>query len=38
MRQPIIAANWKLHKTTAEARQFMLRWYNSALILALLTW
>jgi triosephosphate isomerase len=23
MRQPIIAANWKLHKTTAEARQFM---------------
>lgn len=23
MRQPIIAANWKLHKTTAEARQFI---------------
>src|SRR5919204_6368853 len=23
MRQPIIAANWKLHKTIAEARQFV---------------
>ena len=23
MRQPIIAANWKLHKTSAEARQFI---------------
>jgi triosephosphate isomerase len=27
MRRPIIAANWKLHKTTAEARQFVERLY-----------
>jgi triosephosphate isomerase len=28
MRRPIIAANWKLHKTTAEARQFVERLYH----------
>jgi triosephosphate isomerase (TIM) len=28
MRRPIIAANWKLHKTIAEARQFVERLYH----------